>query len=914
MIKILYLEDNKFDVDLSQREINNAFADSQLDITNTIEQAKRLVNNGTKYDVALLDLNLPDGNGMDILMHIREQNLPIPVVILTGSGNEESAIAALKAGADDYIAKKPGYLKKLPATLAAAIENYKRNLEKKTKQLNVLYIEWNKPDIEFTIRHMRKYAPYIHIETVARAEDALKKLPRNTSESGPYDLLLMDYRLPGLNALDTIKIIRQERKLTLPIVLVTGHGDEEVAVQTLKMGANEYLVKRDNYLFRLPSLLTGAFDHSELERRQIELRESEAKYRLLAENSTDIIFLLDLDLNYLYVSPAIKELLGYEADEMDKPDLKQMLAPGSLILAQKIISEYIPQKGKKVRVKPEPLIAEMEVCRKNGSTVWVEVKILVVIDENSFPVGIQGTSRDISKRKAAQDELLRSREEYKSFFEDDLTGDFISHVDGRMLNCNSAYLRMLGFDSLEELRNFNLNKVHISQEFRENMLDRIRKEKKLTWFEHDLIRKDGKIIHAIANIIGNFNTKGELETLKGYIIDDSERKKATEEIRKLSRAIEQSPASVIITDLDGNIEYVNPKFTEITGYSFEEVVGQKPRILKSDNLSREEYSILWNKITNGETWTGDFLNKRKDGTLFWEYASISPIKNNKGQTTHYLAVKEDITEKKKYEEELIAAKEKAEESDRLKSAFLANMSHEIRTPMNGILGFSSLLKDPGLSGSKQQAYIEIIEKSGARMLNTINDIMDISKIHAGQVKIKMSEIELNEQLDFLHNFFTPEFEKKGIRLFIKKGLPDHESKIKTDYEKLNSVLTNLVKNAIKFTAAGSIELGYSVKKHRDTFELEFYVKDTGIGIPENRIHAIFDRFVKADIEDKMVFEGSGLGLAISKAYVEILGGKIRVESQEGKGSVFYFTIPYKSKTAKETALNTSKNSELSDSK
>jgi signal transduction histidine kinase/CheY-like chemotaxis protein len=242
--------------------------------------------------------------------------------------------------------------------------------------------------------------------------------------------------------------------------------------------------------------------------------------------------------------------------------------------------------------------------------------------------------------------------------------------------------------------------------------------------------------------------------------------------------------------------------------------------------------------------------------------------------------------------ELQKAKERAEESDRLKSAFLANMSHEIRTPMNGILGFSALLKDPDLTGDEQSEYISIIEKSGARMLNIINDIIDISKIEAGLIHIELKDLNINELIEYTYNFFKQEAEAKGLRLTFNNSLPNHQAILTTDREKTLTILTNLVKNAIKYTSKGAIEFGYNVTKESEKFELEFYVKDTGIGIPNDRQSAIFDRFVQADIEDKMARQGAGLGLSISKAYVEMLNGKIWADSQEGVGSTFYFTLPY----------------------
>ncbi|MDD4145367.1 MAG: ATP-binding protein, partial [Prolixibacteraceae bacterium] len=269
-------------------------------------------------------------------------------------------------------------------------------------------------------------------------------------------------------------------------------------------------------------------------------------------------------------------------------------------------------------------------------------------------------------------------------------------------------------------------------------------------------------------------------------------------------------------------------------------------------------------------------------------------------TSHYQVIYQDITEQKKLTTELLKAKEKAEESDRLKSAFLANMSHEIRTPMNGIMGFAELLKESeNTDKNTRQQYINLIEKSGQRMLNIINDIIDISKIEAGQMKINIKSSNVNKQINYLYKFFKPEVEDKGMQLFFINNLPDKEAVINTDSEKFYAILTNLIKNAIKYSQKGFIKFGY---KKRGNY-LEFFVKDTGIGIPEERQKAVFERFIQADIDNKMALHGAGLGLSISKAYVEMLGGKIWVESKEGVGSTFYFDLPYNTETQLKTKRN-----------
>ena len=314
--------------------------------------------------------------------------------------------------------------------------------------------------------------------------------------------------------------------------------------------------------------------------------------------------------------------------------------------------------------------------------------------------------------------------------------------------------------------------------------------------------------------------------------------------------------------------------------------------MQSGEQSDKFYEVLWNTILSGNVWNGELHNKKKNGDSYWESTVISTILNSKGEITFFLAVKEDITEKKRMVADLVQAKEKAEESDRLKSAFLANMSHEIRTPMNGIMGFAELLKEPNLSGDEQQEYIHIIQKSGTRMLNIINDIISISKVESGQMDIYITDTNVNKQIDYLYTFFNPEAEQKGLQLFFKKPLSSKEVTLKTDKEKVYAVLTNLIKNAIKFTPTGSIEFGY---ERKDKY-LEFFVKDTGPGIREEQKNFIFERFRQGSESLSRSYEGAGLGLTISKAFVEMLGGKIWIESSVGKGSEFYFTIPYIIKT------------------
>ncbi len=349
-----------------------------------------------------------------------------------------------------------------------------------------------------------------------------------------------------------------------------------------------------------------------------------------------------------------------------------------------------------------------------------------------------------------------------------------------------------------------------------------------------------------------------------------------------------SPVGIFMTKANGKTTFVNKKWCEISGISQQEAMddGWLKAVHPED---RKKLKSGWyDDAKRKDSSHAEYRFLRPDGTTKWVLGQAIPEYNEKKEIIGYVGTTTDITELKLYEIELNKMKDKAEESDRLKSAFLANMSHEIRTPMNGILGFAELLKEPVLTGDEQHLYISLIEESGARMLNIIRDIIDISKIESGQVKVFVSEVDINKQVVYLYQFFKPEADRKDLQLSYHNALPDHISPIKTDKEKFNAILTNLVKNALKYTPEGSVSFGYEVQ---DDF-LRFYVKDTGMGIAKDRQKAIFERFVQADIENNYAIEGAGIGLSIAKAYTEMLGGKIWLESKKDLGTIFYFTIPY----------------------
>jgi signal transduction histidine kinase len=275
----------------------------------------------------------------------------------------------------------------------------------------------------------------------------------------------------------------------------------------------------------------------------------------------------------------------------------------------------------------------------------------------------------------------------------------------------------------------------------------------------------------------------------------------------------------------------------------------------------------------------------KDGRFFERYSQPQMIN---GKDVGRVWSFRDITRQKKAEADLIKAKERAEESDKLKTAFLHNVSHEIRTPMNAIIGFSTLLNEPGSTEDERRQYTDIISRSGSQLLSIINDIVDIANVESGQARVNLSEINLNSTLKSLNEQFSINSKEKNVALVLEMPMADKDSTLVTDNTKLVQILSNLINNALKFTKNGQIAFGYTVK---DNF-IEFYVKDTGIGIHPEQYSRIFERFYQIDSAISRQYSGTGLGLSICKGYVELLGGSIRVESEPGIGTCFIFTVPY----------------------
>jgi PAS domain S-box-containing protein len=378
------------------------------------------------------------------------------------------------------------------------------------------------------------------------------------------------------------------------------------------------------------------------------------------------------------------------------------------------------------------------------------------------------------------------------------------------------------------------------------------------------------------------------EDLEKEIIERKKKEDSLQESQHLFQTLAQvSPVGIFRTSPDGNITYVNPKWSELAGLTFEEVTGVNwfNTVHPDDKKKVKE---IWNSdMLSQKSSDAEYRFLRKDQSEIWVIGKTVPEWNN-DKLTGYIGTITDITNNKKFENDLLEAKEKAEESDRLKTAFLNNISHEVRTPMNAIVGFSEILNTPYITPEDRNQYIEIIVQSSNQLLSIITQIVNMSTIEAGQEKIYKKEINLNSVFKLLLEQFSSEAARKNISIKFYTTLPDNEDRIITDETKLIQIISNLLSNAFKFTKQGLIHFGYLVK---DKY-LEFYIKDTGIGIPDEMHEEIFERFRQVETSMAREYGGSGLGLSIAKAYVELLGGNIWLTSKLGAGSIFHFTIPY----------------------
>ena len=663
------------------------------------------------------------------------------------------------------------------------------------------------------------------------------------------------------------------------------NGKIKIETSEQKINGENMFIEGDyTCLYDSEGRITGLFgiqrDITESKKITEMLRESENKYRYLFENNPAPMWIYDLEtLRFLEVNVEAVNHYGYSRQDF---------------LSMTIIDIHPKEDANR-------LIQDVQSTYKilNHAGVWRHTKKdgeIIYVDIVSHYIDFEGRpariiiATDITERIYIQLEIEKEKQLLRTLIDNLPDPIYVKDNEGRKMLANLADLENIGvLDESEVLGKSDLEIFNNEIGYRgyEDDLIVIEKGEPIINKEEKFFDKNGKRRWMLTTKIPILNKSGKTTGLVGIGRDITEQKKAHETIQKLSKGIEQSPSTILITDVFGNIEYVNPKFVEITGYTFEEVVGQNPRILKSGELSPEKYKELWDVISSGGVWRGEFHNRRKNGELYWEWATMTSIKDEYGIITNYIAIKEDISIRKQMEADLIVAKDKAEESDRLKSAFLANMSHEIRTPLNSIIGFSELLADSDFESDQKEEFIRHIITNGNNLLNIISDIMDISKMESKEIKVYIRQINAQKFISNVKNQFAIQFDGKSIDFNINPPAEPDDLVVLADPDRLQQVFNNLISNALKFTSEGFIEIGYETSGKM----VQFHVKDTGIGIPAQYHEKIFERFRQVEETSTRKYGGNGLGLAITKNLVDLMGGNIWLESEPGKGSTFYFTLP-----------------------
>jgi PAS domain S-box-containing protein len=610
-----------------------------------------------------------------------------------------------------------------------------------------------------------------------------------------------------------------------------------------------------------------------------EFNRSNAHYRDLLRSITNYIYTVkvkDGRAVSTHHTPTCEAVTGYTADEY-KADPYLWFR----MIHEEDRDKLIDQIDKLLAGETVVPI-EHRIYHKDKTLRWIRLTLVPLHDENGKITEYDGLIENITERKKAEEALLLSERKYRRIFEN--TQDVYYEVDlaGKIIDVSPSVVRYSGYKR-EELIGMNIETLYLYPDERVILLSIIFEKRELVDYELELKKKDGSVIYTSLNSHLIFGSDGRPVGLEGSIRDISERKLSEARIKKLNQAVEQSPTCIVITDIEGMIEYVNPRFTRLTGYTPDEVIGKRARILKQDKLEPEVFTGLWLDITKGRVWNGEFFNKKKNGEPFWESVMISPITNEKGEAANFIIITEDITEKKNFLEQQIEAKEKAEKSDQLKSEFLAQMSHEIRTPVNAIMSFSRMLDEEiNIQSPRLREFSDAIDVSCARMIRTIDMILDMSEIHTGNYEPQFKLTNLTEEiLSKVFEQYRGKACKKNLEFVIKSRAKNIF--ILGDQYSLEQIFFNLVDNAIAYTPEGKIEIDSYLNRDGNPC---VSITDTGIGISKSFLPDLFQPFRQEEQGYTRRYEGNGLGLALVKKYCEINNAEITVKSTKGSGSKF----------------------------
>ena len=881
VLKVLCLEDSPQDAEIMRELLIDAGYNLNMDCTAAEKEFVSLLSSH-KYDLILADFKLPGFDGFTALQWSMEICPEVPFICISGTIGEETAVELLKKGAVDYILKDR--LIRLPSAIKRAIEQHNIQIEKRAAEL---LLRENEEKLQSIFSAAPVGIGLLVNQVFMEINDTFCKMTGyNRTE------------LIGKNA-ETI-YAKDEQNESAGIVIYRhlsekGTGSVETRFKCkdgriLNIFLSSTPLDKDDLTRGITFI---AMDITERKQAEEELLKSEGRYKVLFQNSNDAIILMNKDGSFDCNPQTLKMFKVNTKEEFFKfypAELSPIVQPDGKN-SYEASQEYI-------NVAYQEGINRFDWThrRTDGEDFYTEV-LLSTVDFGEEQV-LQCTVRDITERKRAEQTIIYEHKILRTLIDNIPDVIYIKDIDCRKVIANTADVRNIGFKEETEVlgkTDIELFPGPIGERGYTDDKKLINSGEAIIEREEDFLGKNGERCWLQTTKIPLRDKDGKITGLVGIGRDITKRKRAEEELIQSylfsESLLKTIPFGMDIVDEKGTVLFQSDNFKKLFG---EEAIGKKCWEIYRDDKKQCSECPLIKGITIGETEAYE-----SHGVLDNRIFEISHTGMMYQGKKTMLEIFQDITDRKQSEEELINAKEKAEEGDRLKTAFLNNISHEIRTPMNAIVGFCALLGEPDLNEQSRMDYIEVIIQSSNHLLAIISDIVDISNIEANTVKIAKNGININSTFKSLYDQFLPKVSEKKIQLICESDIPDSDALIVTDNTKLKQILINLINNAIKFTDKGYVKVGCVL---RDKF-LEFCVSDTGIGIGEEYYQRIFDRFYQVQLSISRLYEGTGLGLAISKANVELMGGKIWLTSEPGKGSTFFFSIPYEKQAVETLAVN-----------